>query len=84
MFYTTDDNGNNVELYEDNIFTYCPDCGRKVYVDEELFADIILETDLAGTTVFCDECDKKRIKERTKKRNINRKPQNNGPKLIKR
>ena len=60
MFYTTDDSGNDVELYEDNIFTYCPDCGRKVYVDGELFADIILETDLAGTTMYCRECGEKR------------------------
>lgn len=60
MFYTTDDNGNNVELYEDNIFTYCPNCGRKVYPNKEELVNIVLNHDLSGTTMYCDKCGNKR------------------------
>ena len=50
-----------VELHDDNVFCICPDCGREVEIDiAELFSDG--ESDLSGTSVYCADCSKTKLK----------------------
>ena len=63
MFNTTDDKGKNITLYDDNIFTYCPDCGRLVYPNKDQLADVIRYHGFVGTTMYCDACGKRHKKD---------------------
>lgn len=54
-----------VDLYEDEIFTSCGDCGKEMNVDQDMIMSIFNdEGDFAGTTFFCEECSQKRISKR--------------------
>ena len=60
-FKLTDNVEVKAELYEDEIFTDCPDCGKEIEVTLADFCHIYMEeADLAGTSFFCNECTKKR------------------------
>lgn len=37
MFFVEDLIAREVAIKEDNVYTYCPDCGEKVYVDLSIF-----------------------------------------------
>ncbi len=53
-----------VELYEDEIYTYCPGCGKVIYVTNEVLVDILKECDLPSTSLICSpECTEKWKKE---------------------
>ena len=46
-----------VEITDENVFCYCPNCGTEVSVDiGEILSDG--ESDLFGTAVFCEVCSK--------------------------
>lgn len=48
----------SIEITDENVFCHCPMCGFEVPVDiAEILSDG--ESDLFGTSVFCDECGKK-------------------------
>lgn len=50
-----------VDLYEDEIFTDCGDCGKPMQVDFDEIVDIRKSGfDLVGTTFFCEECSVKK------------------------
>ncbi|MBU5214392.1 hypothetical protein [Heyndrickxia oleronia] len=49
-----------IDLYDDEIFTQCPDCG----VEQEVETDVIIGVlkdggDFASTSIYCKECSKK-------------------------
>ena len=57
-----------IDLHDDNVFCICPNCGCEVEIDlAELFRDG--ESDLYGTSVFCAECSKTKLKN-LKKRGV--------------
>ncbi|WP_138203658.1 hypothetical protein [Haloimpatiens lingqiaonensis] len=57
-----------VDIHDDNVFCTCPNCGCEVEIDlVELFSNG--EGDLYGTSVYCSECSKTKLKE-LKKRGI--------------
>lgn len=70
MFYVkeplTDAVNVTVEIRDDNVFCQCPVCGKELAVDLQ---DILMDgdADLFGTTVLCDECVKKWMKEHGKR-----------------
>ncbi len=62
MFYMKH-KGKKLEIYEDNVFTLCPICGREHPVD---LMSILPEGDLYGTNVYCTDCSKKIIENRSR------------------
>lgn len=58
MFYIKA-SGMKTSIGSDNVFTYCPACGKKHYVD---IADILAGGgDLYSTAVYCPACSEKKI-----------------------
>ena len=53
MFYVKS-NGKKIKILEDNVYAYCPRCGKEHRVDLQE----ILSTggDLYGTSVYCQAC----------------------------
>lgn len=67
MFYLktkiNDETAIITELTGENVFTFCPECGKEFEIDlHDVFAD---GGDLYGTTVYCAECSAKRIEAKT-------------------
>lgn len=60
MFYLKDENGNN-HWIEDNVFTYCLDCGEEMEVDLVTVLQEIPGADLYGLSLRCPECSKRWI-----------------------
>lgn len=64
MFYVKKEIGNDIEvkidLYDDEIYTQCPICGKEIQIDGEFLAKILNDGDLVGTSIYCDKCTKKR------------------------
>lgn len=63
MFYLktkiNDETAIVTELTGENVFTFCPECGKEFEIDlHNVFAD---GGDLYGTAVYCAECSPKRI-----------------------
>lgn len=62
MFYVKTNLNKNIEikvdLYDDEIFTQCPKCGKEIQVDNETLANILKDADLIGTSLYCVECSK--------------------------
>lgn len=51
-----------VDLYEDEIFSTCPECGKEVQVEPVVVASIINSEDgFSGTSIYCDDCAHKKI-----------------------
>ena len=60
--------GREVELYEDDIYTYCPKCGKKLYPFKGLSAPGLhefldsfpedYEFEFASTALICEDCAK--------------------------
>lgn len=67
MFYVKTNISDNLEikvdLYDDEIYTTCPICGKEVQVDPMDFAEVLKEGDLAGTQIYCDKCSEEYEKE---------------------
>lgn len=68
MFYVKA-NGKRTAIEYDNVFTYCPICGRKHYVD--LSEILATGGDLYGTSVYCPDCAENRIAARRNNTNMN-------------
>lgn len=52
----------NVDLYEDEIYSTCPGCGKEVHVEPEHLARIITDgDDFSGTSFYCEVCSEKII-----------------------
>lgn len=61
MFYIkTEHEGKQVKIniYDDEIFTSCLNCGKEIQVDTELLRDILADGDFASTSIGC--CEKKK------------------------
>lgn len=52
----SDDVNIEMELYEDEICTYCPNCGKEIHLEPEHLADIIQDQALSSTSVYCKKC----------------------------
>ena len=48
-----------IDLYEDEIFTQCPNCGQEIQLPPKELAEIIKEHGITGTSVYCEKCSKK-------------------------
>ncbi len=65
MFFIKDAvTGREVELWEDDIYTYCPECGKKLYPFEEMGLSEFLgysteNFEFASTILICEDCSKK-------------------------
>ena len=58
MFYVKAENGNKIEITDENVVTTCPGCGREHMVDlGKILSDGT--SDLFGTSVYCVECSKR-------------------------
>lgn len=74
MFFIKDDvTGREVELYEDDIYTYCPECGKKLYPFKDMGIQEFLDGfpkdynfEFISTALICEDCTKK-IKKAEKK-----------------
>lgn len=50
------------ELYDDELITCCGDCEKEIPVTLEDFNHLYeREIDMAGTTLFCNVCSKRRV-----------------------
>ena len=49
-----------VDIHDDNVYCTCPGCGCEVHVD---LGDLLSEGDLYGTSVYCTDCSKLKLKE---------------------
>ena len=62
MFYVKTNLNKNIEikvdLYDDEIFTQCPKCGKEIQVDNETLANILKDADLSSTSLYCGKCSK--------------------------
>lgn len=47
-----------MELYEDEIYTYCRECNKVIQIEMEHLAEILKDGGLASTTVCCKDCSK--------------------------
>lgn len=56
--HVNDDLEMRVGMYGDEFYSLCPDCGKEVPVELGDLADTGF--DLAGSSVYCAECSKKR------------------------
>lgn len=60
MFYVKTNLNENIEikvdLYDDEIFTRCPKCGKEIQVEKETLANVLKVGDLAGTSIYCEKC----------------------------
>ena len=67
MFFIKDDTtGREVELWEEDIYTYCPECGKRLYPFKDMgiqeFLDGFPEDydfDFISATLICEDCIKK-------------------------
>lgn len=49
-----------IDLYDDEIFTQCPDCGVELEVDNETLIAVLKDDgDFPSTSIYCKECSKK-------------------------
>ncbi|TFJ92174.1 hypothetical protein [Lentibacillus salicampi] len=54
---STDDVEMKMDLYEDEIFSSCPICGKEHEVQPDELAHIIQSgDDFSGTSIFCNGC----------------------------
>lgn len=62
MFYVKTNISDNVEikvdLYDDEIFTQCPKCGKEMQVETEELKQVLEGGDLAGSSLYCEKCSK--------------------------
>ncbi len=47
-----------IDLYDDEIYTICPKCGKELQVGNETLAGVLKDCDLASTSLYCEECSK--------------------------
>lgn len=63
MFYVKTKISSNkdikVDLYEDEIYTQCPKCGKEIQIEPKELASIIAEEGLTSTNVYCEQCSHK-------------------------
>lgn len=64
MFYLktkiNDETAIITELTGENVFTFCPECGKEFEIDlHDVFSN---DGDLYSTAIYCAECSAKRIK----------------------
>lgn len=46
-----------IEVYSDEFYTICPQCGREFRVDKEVLQDFMNDLDFTGTRVWCNDCE---------------------------
>lgn len=65
MFYLKKNIGSdievNIDIFEDEFFTKCGECGKEMPVEVDELIHVLEEGDLAGTCIYCDDCAKKKF-----------------------
>lgn len=60
MFYVktniSDDIEIKVDLYDDEIYTQCPKCGKEIQLEAEHLAEIVKDQGLSDTSTYCEKC----------------------------
>lgn len=60
MFYIKTNISDNVQievdLYEDEIYTQCPKCGKEIQIDSDELSEVIKEQGLVSTSIYCKDC----------------------------
>lgn len=51
-----------VDLYEDEIYTQCPKCGKEIQVPTDVLKEILEYGDFASTSLYCSKCQKNKEK----------------------
>lgn len=46
----------NIDVYGDDLFTKCPDCGIEQQLDDDMLRSV---EDFGGTSFYCTDCTKK-------------------------
>jgi len=54
-----------ISIYDDELFTTCPDCGKEIEVDTESLRMILKNGDLSSTSMCCEECSARRVSKNT-------------------
>lgn len=68
MFYVKTQIANieiKIELYDDEIFTSCNNCGKEIEVDSQALISVLQDGDLASTSLACVECTSKSREEKS-------------------
>lgn len=47
-----------IDLYDDEIYTQCPKCGREMQVETEILRELLKDGCLVGVSIYCSECSK--------------------------
>lgn len=62
MFYIkteiSDNVGIKVDLYDDEIYTQCPKCGKEIQIETEVLKQVLEDGDLASSSLYCEKCSK--------------------------
>lgn len=62
MFYVktkiSDDVEVKVDLYDDEIYTQCPKCGKEIQVETGELNQVLENGDLANSSLYCENCSK--------------------------
>lgn len=62
MFYVktniSDDVEIKINLYDDEIYTQCPKCGKEMQVETEDLKLVLKDGDLASSSLYCEKCSK--------------------------
>lgn len=65
MFYIKTSINDNVEikvdLYDDEIYTQCANCGKEMQVETGILKEVLKDGDFASTSLYCEECSKEVI-----------------------
>lgn len=63
MFYIktkiTDDVEVKINLYDDEIYTTCPKCGKEMQVTTEDIKLVFMEGDFSSSSLLCEDCSSK-------------------------
>lgn len=62
MFYVkkkiNDDTELKINLYDDEIYTTCPKCGKEMKLDTEDVKLVLRDSDFSSGILYCEECSK--------------------------
>lgn len=47
-----------IDLYDDEIYTQCPKCGREMQVETEILRELLKDGCLVSASIYCSECSK--------------------------
>ncbi len=65
MFYIKTNISDNLEikvdLYDDEIYTQCPKCGKEIQAETEVLKQVLEDGNLASSSLYCEKCSKEEV-----------------------